>query len=349
MTTIEGKWVERLPNGKLAGVRKRKSQKSGSVDKTDTTKKYVVRPVAPITPSVKLTEGLETFIFTLKPVVSQEVQNSSPAVVQVSPAGFVAESGVQPVKPTCSICGNIRSPSYQLRYSLKPDKMPRISICRNGESKDTSSEDNDSSRDRYNRRHHRDSTQTTNGSGNTREERNGRNGRYHSPRQYGSHRSETRSDSRDDRRPTSTRTHTLRRSRRSRSPELVRMVQHIHLGEAPRSRSRGRSRTPRSPRSRYRYSSRGDEARKVYDDNYGDSGDMPSADESPRKSKVKYDRRYELVMEPVVSILQHRPNLFVEHRSSRNANYQGFSDGYPVVYTVHDGKRPNARGRSFER
>lgn len=150
-------------------------------------------------------------------------------------------------------------------YFEKPDKMPRISICRKRANKDTSSEDNDSSRDRYNRRHHRDSTQMRNGSSNTREERNGRNGRYHPPRQHGSHRSETPSNSRDDRRPTSTRTHTSRRSRRSPSPELVRLVRHIHLSQAPRSRSRGRSRTPRSPTSRYRYSSRGDEARRVYD------------------------------------------------------------------------------------
>lgn len=301
--------------------------------------RFLVRSLVPLIPLTQPTGG-QTVILTPQPLVSQGAQNPPPAVVQnlpppvvqVAPADVVTESGLQPgllIKQTCIECGNVRSPRYQLRHALKPGEMPSISICKKCATRETSSEDSDSSYDRYRKknrcRHRRTSRTTDDGSSYTRELRS-RTERYHSPSRHGRHsrRTGTRSDSTDRARAVYARTHA---SRRSPSPERVYTVRRIrYIDQASPSRSRGRSRTVRSRHGSWA------ETSETYTNNGGDLGYTSSADESPRTYTAEHDRRYETVI----------PELGVPHShcnsirgSPRDVDGQEF-DRRPVIYTSDD-------------
>ncbi|MCJ1264903.1 hypothetical protein MMC22_004778 [Lobaria immixta] len=372
-------WLERLPgHRRLAFVRKAKPHKppkprnplrfgltalaealgptslSPSSDRIErrippcsdpTPTKYVLNPAVLPIPVAQPTGG-QTLTLTQNPVFYQGVQNPSPAVVQISPSAVITESGVQPavlVKHTCISCGNVRSPRYHLRHPLRPGKMPRRSICRKCAEKETSSEDSDSSYDRYrrnNRRLHRYSEETTEDRGSySHEERSRTNGRYHSPNWHGSRRSWTRSDSTDRTRPFYARNHASRRSWRSPSPERARVVHRVrYVDHEQPSRPRGRSRTSRSRL----YSWERFEEAQAYN---GTGRDYVSVDERPRRDRAEYDRRYETTMEPEIPIIRRRSNSFLVERGS--IDRPEFTDWRPVAYTTHDGNHHITRDGCF--
>lgn len=312
--------------------------------------KYVVNPAVLPIPVTQPTRG-QTLTHSQQPVFYQGVQNPSPAVVQISPSAVITESGVQPavlVKHTCISCGNVRSPRYQLRHPLRPGIMPRRSFCRKCAEKETSSEDSDSSMERYlrnNRRLYRHSEETIEDRGSySHEERSRRNGRYRSPYRHGSRRSWTRSDSTNGTRPIYARTHASRRSWRSPSPERARVVHRVrYFDQEQPSRPRGRSRTSRSRHSSWESS----EEAQTYN---GSDRDYVITDERPRRDRAEYDRRYETMMEPEIPILRRRSNSFlVESESARNIDRPEFTDWRPVAYTSHDRNHHTARDRYFER